>query len=831
MPFGPAGSGLAISHPRHENIDGPTFAADDMNYLRSDLIYALRSLRQQPGFTVAALLTLALGIGATTAIFSVVHGVLLRPLPYAEAERIVAFGQGSPDGQPTQIGAISVANFEDWREQSNSFASMALYSRAQVTVTGLGEAESVPGAQVTPDFFRVFGAEPMIGRTFTADETTPTGPQAIIVSHQFWQDRLGGAADVLGRTLEVSGVARPIVGVTPPGFEFPTGARLYVPVRNSPGCGRGCVYLAGVALLRPGVSTDAARTELVGIAGRLEQEYPDSNTDVSARVVALTEMIVGDVRRALYVMLGAVFMVLLIACANVANLLLVRGAARSSELAVRSALGAGRRRIISQLMTESVVLAVLGGVLGVVLASWSIDLLRVLAPADVPRLDEIRLNATALLFAAGLVVFTAFVFGLLPALRLAGGNVSTVLRSSGRGDVGARRGWGRSAILVAEVALAVLLLLGAGLMTRSLVHMNAIDAGFTPAGVAHFTIGLPSTRYESPEQRVVFVQELQERLAGLPGVTHAGAIMPLPLGPSVYAASFTRTDQQPEPGREPVALLRAMDGNAFAALDISMAAGRAFQPSDRQGSVPVAIINRAAAEQYWPGEDPVGRQIEVGITLGFEEQPRTIIGIAENIRAIDVREAAEAEIMIPYEQAGSGTVSFVVKAADPARVLAAVRGEVRALDAGLPLIRAGTFRELVAAQTASARFFLTLLGIFAALAVVLAAIGIYGVVAFTVTRRSREIGVRMALGARIQEIFRLVVWQGVRPAVAGLLIGLVLAVAGARLLAGLLYGVQPHDPITFVGVTVLLLAVVVLACIVPAGRASRIPPASALRAE
>lgn len=799
--------------------------------LMSDVRYALRSMMQRPGFTLAALLTLALGIGATTAIFSVVQGILLRPLPYEAIDRLTVFGQGSTDGDADQVSTISVANFVDWRDQSTSFESMALYSSAQITVTGLGEAESVPGAQVTPDFFRVLGAEPMIGRTFTDAESSPSGPQAIIVSHQFWQDRLGGATDVLQRTLEVSGVARPIVGVTPPGFEYPAGARLYAPVRNNEGCGRGCVYLGGIAKLNAGVGIDQARTELVGIASRLEQEYPADNTNTTARVRSLMDETVGDVRGALLVLLGAVIMVLLIACANVANLLLVRGSSRSAELAVRAVLGAGRRRIMSQLMTENLMLAFAGGVLGVIIASWAVDLLRAFAPDTLPRVDEIALDATTLGFAFAIVLATSLIFGLLPALRLSRGTLADTLRGAGRGDLGARRGWGRSAILVAEVALAAVLLLGAGLMVRSLAGMNDVEPGFDTDNIAHFTIGLPSARYDSPERSVLFMEELTARLAAMPGVEAAGVVLPMPLGPSVYATSFERMDQVSEPGQGPGALLRVIDGNGMAALGISVVEGRAFEGSDRQGALPVALINRSAADEFWPGEDAIGKQIEVGVSFGFDEQPRTIVGITADIRALSLTEAAEPEIMVPHAQTGAGGGTLVMRAGDPAAALAAARAELAAMDPDLPVIRPGTVAQLIAAETAATRFYMMLLAIFAGLAVVLAAIGIYGVVAFTVARRSREIGVRIAMGARIQEVFRLVVWQGVRPALIGVAIGIGGAVLAGRVIAGLLFGVQPHDPLTLVAVTVFLIGVVVLACVVPAGRATRIPPASALRGE
>jgi putative ABC transport system permease protein len=794
-----------------------------------DLGYALRSARQRPGFTIATLVTLALGIGATTAIFSVVEGVLLRPLPYAEPDRLVVFGQVGPEAPATAVGSVSHLNFLDWREQSISFEAMALYSRANMTVTGMGEAEMVPGGQVTADFFRVFGAQPVIGRTFTSAETRAGGPLAIIVSHAFWQERLGGSPDVLEQTMEIGGVARPIVGVTPAGFEYPRGARLYSPVRaDDDACGRGCVYLSGIARLAPGANVDAANAELVAIAARLEAEYPASNTDTGARVRSLVDNSVGSVRDALWILLAAVFMVLLIACANVANLLLVRGALRAGELAVRTALGASRRRILAQLMTENLLLALVGGALGLVVASWTLDMLRALAPADLPRMDGVALNGTALLFAGGLVLFSTLVFGLAPALHLARGSLSGRLLQAARSSSGPGRGWGRFAILTAEVALSTMLLLGAGLLMRSLLHMHEVDPGYETAGVAHFSIGLPS-RYETPEQDLAFFTALKQRLEAVPGVDATGLVMPLPLGPSVYSSSVERTDRPSEPGRTPSMLLRTLDDGAFGVLRITLLRGRLFDVRDRHGAQPVALINRTAAEQYWPGEDPIGRQIEVGVSLGFPEEPRTIVGVVEDIRALSLTQVPEPEVIVPFAQAGSGFATVVMSARDLPGALAAARREVQSLDPNLPLIRPGTMAATLGEETASTRFYLTLLGLFAALALVLAAVGIYGVVAFQVAGRRREIGVRMALGARMQEVVRLVVWQGLRPAIAGLALGLAASAAAGRVIAGLLFDVPPHDLLTYAGVTVVLVGIVIAACLVPAGRASRIPPASALR--
>ncbi|CAN5733453.1 ABC transporter permease [soil metagenome] len=804
-----------------------------MDMLLQDLRYALRSLMRRPGFTMAALLTLGLGIGATTAIFSVIEGVLLRPLPFEEADRLVMVGQAWRTDAAGGPGATSSLNFADLREQTRSFEAMAQYSRATATVSGTGDAESVPAAIVTQEFFRVLRAQPLMGRTFTSDEDLPGGPHAIVLSYEYWQERLGGISDVLEHTLVVGGTPRPVVGVMQPGFEFPRGARLYMPARPDPEtCGRGCIYLTGIGRLAGGVTLGAAQTDLAAVAQRLEEQYPESNRDRVMLARPLIDVIVGDMRPPLYVTLGAVFMVLLIACANVANLLLVRGAARGPELAVRTVLGAGRGRIVTQIMTENVLLAVMGGALGLVLASWGVDLLRGVAPPGLPRVDEIAVNGTTVLFASGLVLFTALLFGLAPALRLSRSTLAETLRGTGRGDTGGRQGWGRSAILVSEVALAVVLLLGAGLMMRSVARMSNVDTGFDTSGIAHFTLGLPSSSYDSPERSIAFLEEVKLRIAGLAGVSDVGLVMPIPLGPSVYSTSIDRTDRQSEEGRSPTMLLRVIDGNGLAVLGVSLSAGRLFNATDREGAPRVALINRAAAARDWPGEDPIGRQIEVGVAFGYEEDvPRTIVGIVDDIRALSLREAAEPEVLVPFAQSAPNSVTVVVSAADPGRAIAAARAEVRALDASLPLVRPGTVAELVSDQLAATRFFLLLLGSFAVLAVTLAAIGIYGVVAFAVAKRGREIGVRMALGARIQQVVALVVWQGVGPALLGLALGVVGAIAGGRIMEGLLFDIQPHDPMTFIGVTVLLLAIVVLACAVPATRASRIPPASSLRSE
>ena len=806
-----------------------------MENLIQDLRLALRSLARQRGFTVVAVFTLALGIGATTAIFSVVQGVLLRPLPYADPERLVTVWEEDTEEPSGELGGqVSHPNFKDVQQRTRSFEALALYSGTGITLSGLGDAEVVRGAIVTPDFFRVFGAEPYMGRGFTPEEDLPGGPRAVVVSHGFWQERLGGAPDVLERTLTISGREVPIVGVTPPDFAHPPDARLYLPVRNDDeDCGRGCIYLSAVGRLADGVTLDRAREELATVGSQLAQEYPSNNANSTFAVATLHAETVQGVRRALIVLLGAVAMVLLIACANVANLLLVRGAGRSGEIAVRTILGASRPRLVAQLMTESVVLALLGGTAGVLLAAWGIQGLQALAPANLPRIEEVALSASTVLFAFGLVVATAVLFGLVPALRAARVPFGTTIREASRGAVGGpRQGIGRRAILVAEVALSVLLLIGAGLMIRSFVELQQVDTGFSKDEAAIFTVALRGERYEDVPVRAQFVAELKQRMELATG-GRVGLVYPVPLGTSVIASSFERTDlPEPEPGQGPSSLQRIADRGFFELYDVVVLKGRLFEDTDRADAPRVVVISQEFAKQFYPGEDPIGKQIEVGVSWGLDEDsPRTIVGVVEDIRSLSLTEAPQPEMYIPFSQSIPGGITLVIRSGDPAAALQSARAELGAMDAALPVIRPGLMSQLLHSHTARPTFYLMLLGLFALLAVVLAAVGIYGVVAYLVAQRTREIGVRMALGAQPRQVVELVVAQGMKPALLGVTAGVLGAVASGRIIASMLYETAPQDPATYVGVVVLLTAVVAAACAVPAWRATRIAPSTALRGD
>ena len=806
-----------------------------MDVFRQDLRYAGRSLRHRPGFTAIAALTLALGIGATTAMFSVVRGIVLRPLPYPGSERLVTVWESAPEeAGGLEGGLISHPNFRDVRDEIPGIESIALVADANLTVAEDEGAQLVPGAMITPAFFEVFRTPLLRGREFTEEEDRYQGPKAAIVSAAYWRDRLAGREDVIGSTMRISGETYAIVGVAPAGFEYPPGARIWIAAQNDEeGCGRGCVLRSSVARLAPGASVSSVRTALEALAARLEAEYPRTNTDQTFAVASLQDVTVGDVRPALWILLGAVGMVLMIACANVANLLLVRGRGRLTEIAIRTSLGADNRRIFRQLMTESGLLAFLGGLGGLGLAVWGVDRVLALAPDNIPRIEEVTLDPLTLAFAGALVAVTTFVFGLAPGVALTKIELTRALRRGGRGDVtGGRSGRGRAAILASEVALSVLLLIGAGLMVRSLMRINEIRPGFDVSELTTFRLSLPRARY-TPDQRVAFFDRLTEGLRATPGVEDVAVMIAPPLGSVTIFGGFTRTDvPEPEPGNGPAASWRAAAPGALEMLGIPILAGRGILPTDRHDSPPVVVVTRRLADEYFPDVDPIGRQIDVQVSTGYEEDaPRTIVGIVGDIRGRRLTSPPTAEMILPAAQAGAGFPHVLMRGRDPAVLLDAARRELQTLDPELPLIDAAPMSALVDEQLAQPRFYLLLLVLFAGLAVLLAAVGMYGVVAYAVSQRTREIGVRMALGARVSQVVKLVLWQGLRPAILGIALGVLAAWWGGSLMRGLLYEVAPQDPITLLAVPVLLLVIVIAACSIPARRASRIPPAIALRNE
>ena len=792
-----------------------------------DLRLSLRLLRKRPGFAGVVTLTLALGIGANTAVFAVVDGVLLEPLPFPEPDRLVALFQTDREDGESDI-PWSVQDLRDVAAEAQGLQGMAGYSWLDETLTGLGEPELAYAIGVTTGLLEVFGTPPILGRDIRSEEALPGGPRAAVVSHRFWMERMEGDPRAVGRTLQLSGVPHEIVGVAPEGFSFPSRADFWIggqwAEESHP---RGRHFLRAVGRISADGTRSQAQAELSGIAARLEEEYPESNRARGIQIESLTQSTVGDARTGLFVLLGAVAMVLLIACANVANLLLAQGSTRVSEMAVRSTLGASRGALIRQLVTESAVLATLGGGFGLVIATAGLRALKSLSPGRLPRMNNVGMDATVFLYAAGIALLVALVFGVLPALRLSRTPLASAIRKGRERDLQVgRRGLARSGLLAAEVALSLVLLLGAGLLLRSFANIRSVDLGFEAEQVQQFTLTLPPEEY-GVEQTVGFYRTLEERIAALPGVRAVGMNSGSPLGRTHTTISFTIPGQpEPAPGEEPVWLVRMATTGYFASMGIPVLRGRSIEPSDGPGSQQVVVISQTAANQYWPNEDPMGQQI----VMDEEDPPWTIVGVVGDVRSLDVTTVVEPEAYFPHAQWSRNTMTVeVLQAGAVPGIAAALRQTVHNLDPKLPVYWMESLQDRVDESTASDRFYLILLGSFAALALILASVGLYGVVAYLVSRRTREIGIRVAMGASRRSVIRLVVGQSLGPVMAGLALGLVAAVAGGRVLESLLYQVEPLDPITFVAIPLLLLAVTLVAMALPARAATRISPTEAIR--
>jgi len=817
--------------PADEQVDRPQRGAF-LDALLQDTRFAVRSLLKRPAFTIVSVVALALGIGATTAIFSAVNGVLLHRLPYKDPDSLVRMLRVREAERRT---AMSLPDLRDIQEQVPSLEWSAGYSQQNVTLTGLGEAELISGATVTDGLLAVFAEAPALGRDIRADEAIVGGPRVIVIGYRFWQDRLGGRSDVIGETVELSDPSFEIVGVAPAGFDFPAGTELWAPnyLGGMEGCGRGCHTFGVIARLAAGAAAGPANEELEVLAVRLQEAYPEDNYGKSFVVESLEDSIVGGVRAGLLVLLGAVGMVLLIACANVANLLLIRASGRAGEVAVRFALGAGRARIVRQLLVEAGVLAGLGGVFGLLLAAGGVQVLLALAPADLPRASEVRVDLTVLSFAMATVAVVSLFFGLAPALRLARAPLTPALQRAGRNRPGSARGnWMRSALLTTEVALSVMLLLGAGLLARSFSRLNAVELGFETESVVRFSLSLPESRYPEPDAGVRFFETIEETIASLPGVESVGSVFGSPLGHNDISASVVLRGQPPvPPGQEPDAIWHAVSPGYFRTLRIPLLSGRDFQRGDRPGSQRVVIVSETFARRLYPGEDPLGKEVDLGVSFGYpEERPRTIIGVVGDVRFRALTRAPEPETYVPMAQAGPDYMTIVVRTfPGGSDVVAAIRDEVRALDDALPLRYIETMRMVVDRELGSTRFYMLLLMSFAGVALVLASVGLYGVVGFIVAQRTHEIAVRMSLGARRRDVILMVLRQGVWPVAVGIVAGLVAAQLGSKVLASLLYGIEPTDPVAFAGATTTLLAVALLALVVPASKASRISPMAALK--
>ena len=820
----------------------------------TDLKFALRQLLKHPGFTAVAVLTLALGIGANTAIFSVVHAVLLRPLPYPEPGQLVQL-RADWSGKPNT--AIGSTTFAEVKAQSQSLARIAAYRGGEMTLTGTGSAERVVAGAVTADFFPLLGVQPALGRHFTPEEDTPNGPKAVILGHGLWQSRLGGDADVLGRTITLNQQSYTIVGILPARFQYPEPFELWTPLAlgetggNFASYGEGMWLLKAIARLKPGVTLQQAQAELQIIAERIQPGGPTATARGEGgeageggegegrgagvlTLVGLHELVVGDVKGALLVLLGAVALVLLIACANVANLLLARAAARQREMAVRAALGAGRWRIARELLTESVLLSLAGGGLGLLVAFWGVWALAQWSGASLPTMHGLGIDGWVLTFTLGVSVLTGLAFGLAPAVQAGRADLNAALKEDGRGDTGGRRHRLRHVLVVSEVALALVLLIGAGLLIKSFARLLDVPPGFRVEGVLTFQVTLPEG--QSSSQNVHFVDQVVERLQVLPGVEAAAATDSLPL------TDYARITAVEIEGRPPIDFSRVKPGDVkpasrptvtfdyFHAMGIAVRDGRGFTPQDARPGVGAVIVNEAFERHHFPDESAVGKRIR--LLAGGEARWQTVVGVVSDVRQSGLAGDVMPEVYSPELEDAGDALSFVLRVTgEPAGLIPAVRRVVAEVEPNQPLHNVMTMEQRLADTTASRRVNTALLGSFAAVALLLTVVGIYGVMSYAVTQRRREIGVRMALGAHTRDVLRLVVGNGLRLTLAGIVLGLTGAFALTRYLSNLLYAVSVTDPATFGGVALALTGVALLACWLPARRAARVDPMAALRAE
>ncbi|MEJ7809819.1 MAG: ABC transporter permease [Gemmatimonadaceae bacterium] len=802
-----------------------------MTSLLQDLRHALRSLRTSRGFAAVAVAVLALGIGANTTIFSLVNAVMLRPLPFVDARELYMLYSRQP-AQGITRSSVSAPDVEDWRRGVRSFEALAGYLGSTVTMSGGGDAERLRSALVTPDFFKVLRVRPAAGREFAAEEFAPGGPRVALISDGLWRRRFGADPRTVGRVVTLEGELYTIVGVMPPGFDFGR-AELWAPFNFPPEvAARGERALGAIARLRAGANVDVARSELDAINRRLAEAYPPSNSGWGAELVSLHADLASEFREGLLLMLGAVAFVLLIACANVANLLLARGAARRREIAVRVALGATRMRLVRQLLTESVVLALAGGALGVLLALWGVRLVGAWVPVEIPSWIRLGVDARVLGFSVALSVLTGLLFGLAPALRASDADVHEALKSGGRSTSGGARGRLRSSLVVAEVALSLVLLAGALLFAKSFVRLRRADPGYDPRGVLSIRLSLPQTRYSTDDRVRAFYAEAVRRARALPGVQVAAAVLTPPLGDNNIYVAFTPEGQPSPQGQAPHAHRETVTPDYFHALGIPMAAGRSLTEADHAGAARVAVVNETFANHYWPAGGAVGKRFHLGQADDTDEPWMTIVGVVRDVKQFGVNEGTVEGLFMPHAQSPSRTMTLVIRAtADPAGLAPAVRREIGALDPEVALFNVLTLEQALERSVWQPRLYTALLGIFAAVALVLAAIGLYGVVSYTVARRTHEIGLRMALGAQRRDVVRLVVGEGARLVAIGIAVGLAGALAVLRVLRAVLFGVSTTDPATFATVSVTLAAAALLASYIPARRAARVDPLVAMRSE
>jgi len=823
-----------------------------MQSLSQDIRYGARMLLKRPGFTAIVITTLALGIGANTAMFTVVNSVLLRPLPYDGSDRLVILCERSPKFERM---SISYPDFSDWRAQNRIFEEIGAYNFRDYNLTGSGEPERLRTGQVSADLFTALRVHAALGRFFTNEEDKPGAAAVVVLSYELWQRRFGSDPKILNQSVTLNEHPYEVIGVAPKGFSFSRDTELWVPIGqmadepslntrdNHPG-------LNAVARLKTGVTLEQARAEMDTIAARLEQAYPDSNQTVGALVMPLKESYVHDVRRAFWILLGAIGLVLLIACANVANLLLARATTRRREMAMRAALGASRWRVIRQLLIESLLLALAGGALGLLMAQWGVSLVRTFAGQSIPRTDEIGIDGLVLVFTLTVSVLTGLIFGLAPALQASQTDVQEALKETTRGTTRGRHRL-RQVLVVTEVALTLVLLIGAGLLVRSFYRLEQVNPGFDAERVLSFTVLLPLQRYPNEQQWLDFSQQVIERLHALPGVKDVSVTSRVPMSRDDWQSGFSVVGEPPPPpGRGPSMEVSVVDPNYFRTMGIPLLRGRYFTAQDNRSSLSkeqvrdlnlnqrlraglkTIIVDEEFARRHWPSEDPLGQQI-LWSGLRPSDPPLTVVGVVGHVKLYRPGEPVGlVQGYFPFLEMPESVMSFVIKTTlEPAQMIGDIREQVRSVDPDQPIYDVKTLAERRAESVAPQRFNLLLLGLFAGVALTLAFVGIYGVMAYSVVERTREIGVRMALGAQIHDVLKLILRNGIMLALIGIAIGLAASFALTRLMSNLLFAVTPTDGTTFVSIAGFLLIVALLACLIPARRATKVDPMVALRYE
>jgi putative ABC transport system permease protein len=806
-----------------------------MDSLLRDLKFSARSLFKRPALTIIAILTLAIGIGANSAIFSFINALLLKPLPFPDPERVVALWEKIPS-RGVERNEVTVADYLDWRSQNKTFEQLGIYRWWSTNLTGSDSPERVQGFQVTPNFLDIVGVKPLLGRGFSAEEDQPGKDAVALLTYSLWQHRFGADPNIVNQTIATNGVTRTVIGVMPPDFNYPKGAQIYAPLAITPEMAlsrRDQSYL-GIGRLKPGVSLQGAQADMETIASQLEKQYPKSNTGRSVVIYPILEDTVRVYSTALWVMMAAVGFVLLIGCANVANLMLARATRRQREIALRAALGASRFRIIRQLLTESVLLGVAGGSLGILVGYWAVEAIRGANPGEAARFapgwNHLGINLPVLAFTFLLSVLSGVLFGLAPAWQLSKPDLNSALKEGGRqGASGSHRL--RGLLVVSEVALSLMLLISAGLLIRSFLQLVKTDPGFNSENLMTMSLVLPAAKYKDEPQRAAFYSELVQRVEGLPGVESAAAVNHLPLGGSNSSNPFlVEGTPEPPPGQQFSGRYRVCTPNYFRTMGIAVLKGRGFTDQDKAGSQPVIIVNETLARKYWPNTDPIGKRMRYPGPL--EQNPwMQVVGVVQDVKH-ELNLPVTADYYVPHAQDAWQSMVLVAKTkVEPAAMAAPIRQQVWSIDKDQPVFDVKTMREVRAISLALYSFSSVMLSIFAGVALLLAAIGIYGVMSYAVTQRTQEIGIRMALGARVMDVLKLVVRNGMSLALIGVVVGLAGAFALTRLLASLLVGVTPTDVGTFSIVTLGLLLVALLACYIPARRATKVDPLVALRYE